>query len=69
VIAIQQGISKEKGREIVALVKQTKLKVQSQIQDEQVRVTGKNTDDLQTVIQLLKGKDLGVEMQFVNRRP
>jgi uncharacterized protein YajQ (UPF0234 family) len=69
VIAIQQGISKEKGREIVALVKQTKLKVQSQIQDEQVRVTGKNTDDLQEVIGLLKGKDLGVEMQFVNRRP
>ena len=69
VISIQQGISKEKGREIVALVKQTKLKVQSQIQDEQVRVTGKNTDDLQEVIGLLKGKDLGVEMQFVNRRP
>jgi len=68
VIAIQQGISKEKGREIIALVKQTKLKVQSQIQDEQVRVTGKNIDDLQEVIQLLKGKDLGVEMQFVNLR-
>jgi uncharacterized protein YajQ (UPF0234 family) len=68
VIAIQQGISKEKGREIVALVKQTKLKVQSQIQDEQVRVTGKNIDDLQDVIRLLKEKDLGVEMQFVNLR-
>ena len=67
-IAIQQGISKEKGREIVALVKQAKLKVQSQIQDEQVRVTGKNIDDLQEVIGLLKGKDLGVEMQFVNMR-
>ena len=67
-IAIQQGISKEKGREIVALVKQTKLKVQSQIQDEQVRVTGKSIDDLQEVIRLLKGKDLGVEMQFVNLR-
>jgi len=67
-ISIQQGISKEKGREIVALVKQTKLKVQSQIQDEQVRVTGKNIDDLQEVIRLLKGKDLGVEMQFVNMR-
>jgi hypothetical protein len=69
VIAIQQGISTEKGKEIVAIIKQTKLKVQSQIQDEQVRVTGKSTDDLQAVIQLLKGKDLGVEMQFVNRRP
>jgi uncharacterized protein YajQ (UPF0234 family) len=68
VITIQQGISKEKGREIVALVKQTKLKVQSQIQDEQVRVSAKNIDDLQSVIALLKGKDLGVEMQFVNMR-
>ncbi|MDA8123055.1 MAG: YajQ family cyclic di-GMP-binding protein [Deltaproteobacteria bacterium] len=68
-ITIQQGISKEKGREIVALVKGTKLKVQSQIQDEQVRVTGKNLDDLQEVIAMLKAKDLGVEMQFVNFRP
>ena len=69
VVTIQQGISKEKGREIVALVKETRLKVQSQIQEEQVRVTGKNIDDLQEVIRVLKGKDLGVEMQFVNRRP
>jgi hypothetical protein len=68
VISIQQGISKEKGREIVAIIKQTKLKVQSQIQDEQVRVTGKNIDDLQEVIRRLKGVDLGVEMQFVNLR-
>ncbi len=69
VVTIQQGISKEKGREIVALVKGTRLKVQSQIQDEQVRVTGKNIDDLQEVIALLKSKDLDVEMQFVNFRP
>ena len=68
VVTIQQGISKEKGREIVALVKETRLKVQSQIQEEQVRVTGKNIDDLQEVIRILKGKDLGVEMQFVNFR-
>jgi hypothetical protein len=68
VVTIQQGISKEKGREIVAIIKQTKLKVQAQIQDEQVRVTGKNIDDLQEVIRILKGKDLGVEMQFVNFR-
>ncbi|GAB4239391.1 MAG: YajQ family cyclic di-GMP-binding protein [Deltaproteobacteria bacterium] len=69
VISIQQGIPKEKGREIVALVKQTKRKVQPQIQDEQVRVTGKSIDDLQEVIRMLKGKDLGIEMQFVNLRP
>ena len=69
VITIQQGISKEKGREIIAIVKGTKLKVQSQIQDEQVRVTGKNINDLQEIIGLLKAQDLGVEMQFVNLRP
>ena len=70
VIAIQQGISKEKGREIVALVKQTKLKVQSQIQDEQVRVTGKNRDDLQSAIALLKERQdaIKVPMQFGNFR-
>jgi uncharacterized protein YajQ (UPF0234 family) len=67
-ISVQQGIPKEKGREIVALVKGTRLKVQSQIQEEQVRVTGKNINDLQEIIRLLKGKDLGVEMQFVNFR-
>jgi cyclic-di-GMP-binding protein len=68
IITIQQGISKEKGKEIIAVIKESKLKVQAQIQDEQVRVTGKNRDDLQDVIQLLKGKDLDVEMQFVNFR-
>jgi cyclic-di-GMP-binding protein len=68
IITIQQGISKEKGKEINAVIKETKLKVQSQIQDDQVRVTGKNIDDLQEVIKILKGKDLEVEMQFVNFR-
>ena len=68
VITIQQGISKEKGKEINNVIKETKLKVQSQIQDDQVRVTGKNIDDLQEIIQLLKGKDLGIELQFVNFR-
>jgi uncharacterized protein YajQ (UPF0234 family) len=68
VITIQQGISKEKGKEIIAVVKESKIKVQAQIQDDQVRVTGKNRDDLQETIQLLKGKDLGVELQFTNFR-
>jgi uncharacterized protein YajQ (UPF0234 family) len=67
-INVQQGISKEKGKEIIAVIKESKLKVQAQIQDDQVRVTGKNRDDLQDAIQLLKGKDLDVEMQFVNFR-
>ncbi len=68
IITVQQGISKEKGREINGVVKETKLKVQSQIQEDQVRVTGKNIDDLQEVIKILKGKDMGVELQFVNFR-
>ena len=67
-ITIQQGISKEKGKEIIAVIKETKLKVQGQIQDDQVRVTGKNIDDLQEIIKLLKNKDLGVELQFLNFR-
>jgi uncharacterized protein YajQ (UPF0234 family) len=67
-VTIQQGISKEKGKEIIAAIKESKVKVQAQIQDDQLRVTGKNRDDLQETIQLLKGKDLGVEMQFVNFR-
>jgi len=68
IITIQQGISKEKGKEINAIIKETKLKVQGQIQEDQVRVSGKNIDDLQEVIRLLKEKDLGVELQFVNLR-
>ena len=68
IITVQQGISKEKGKEIIAVIKESKLKVQAQIQDEQVRVTGKNRDDLQEAIAALKGKDLDVEMQFTNFR-
>ncbi|MDX2481264.1 MAG: YajQ family cyclic di-GMP-binding protein [Desulfuromusa sp.] len=65
---IVQGISKEQGKEIVKLIKEAKLKVQAQIMEDQVRVTGKKIDDLQEVIQLLKGKDLDVELQFENMR-
>lgn len=68
IINVQQGISKEKGKEIIAVIKEAKLKVQAQIQDEQVRVTGKNRDDLQEAIAALKGKDLDIEMQFTNFR-
>ena len=66
--AIVQGISKDKGKEIVKLIKETKLKVQAQIMEDQVRVNGKKIDDLQEVIQFLKGKDLGIELQFENMR-
>jgi uncharacterized protein YajQ (UPF0234 family) len=67
-IALQQGIPIDKAREIVKLVKETKLKVQAQIQEDQVRVSGKNRDDLQAVIALLREKDLGIAVQFVNYR-
>jgi uncharacterized protein YajQ (UPF0234 family) len=67
-ITVQQGISKEKGKEIIAAIKETKLKVQGQIQEDQVRVTGKSIDDLQEIIKMLKSRDLGVELQFVNFR-
>ena len=67
-IAIQQGIPMEKAKEIVRLIKDTKLRVQAQIQEDHVRVFGKNKDDLQAVIKLLRDRDLGIEMQFTNYR-
>ena len=67
-IKLQDGIPQEKAKEIVKIIKDEKLKVQSQIQGDQLRITGKNRDDLQAVIALLKEKDIGVDMQFVNYR-
>ena len=66
---INAGISSEKARAVNKAIKELGLKgIQSQTQGDQVRVTGKNRDDLQEAIALLKGKDLDVEMQFVNFR-
>jgi uncharacterized protein YajQ (UPF0234 family) len=67
-VLLQQGISSEKAKEIVKMIKDAKLKVQASIQADQVRVTGKKRDDLQTVIALLRDKDLGIAMQYVNFR-
>jgi len=69
VIAIQQGISTEKGKEIVAIIKQTKT--EGPVPDPGRAGPGDREEHRRSpgVIQLLKGKDLGVEMQFVNRRP
>jgi cyclic-di-GMP-binding protein len=67
-IAIVQGVSKEKGKELIKAIKDSKLKVQAQIMEDQVRVTGKKIDDLQEVIQMLKGQDFGVELQYINFR-
>ena len=67
-ITLQKGIPSEKAREIVKIIKGAKLKVQAAIQGDQVRVSGKNKDDLQSVMRLLKETDLGIDMQFTNYR-
>ncbi|HVT92862.1 MAG TPA: YajQ family cyclic di-GMP-binding protein [Bryobacteraceae bacterium] len=67
-ISLQQGIPIEKAREIVKLVKDSKKKVQASIQGDLVRVSGRDRDALQEVIQLLRGHDFGIDMQFTNYR-
>ena len=67
-IVIQQGIPIEKAREIVRLVKDSKVRVQVAIQEDQVRVSGKNRDDLQKIITLVKERDFGIALQFTNYR-
>jgi cyclic-di-GMP-binding protein len=67
-VVLTHGIDSDTARKIVKLVKETKLKVQSQIQGEQVRVTGKKRDDLQGVMALLKKAELGLPLQFTNFR-
>jgi uncharacterized protein YajQ (UPF0234 family) len=68
VAKIKDGIEVEKGRAIVQILKDSKIKVQASIQDSQVRVTGKNKDDLQAAIRAVREKDLGIELQIVNLR-
>ena len=66
---ILEGISQDKAKAIAKAVRDEKLKgVQTQIQGDQLRVTGKKKDDLQAVITLLKGRDFGVALQFTNYR-
>jgi cyclic-di-GMP-binding protein len=67
-IKLQQGISTEKARDIVKLIKDSKLKVQASIQGDLVRISGKDRDTLQQAIALLRGKDFGIDMQFTNYR-
>ena len=67
-ITFQAGIPGEKAKEIVKLLKDSKLKVQGAIQEDQVRVSGKNKDDLQAAIQAIKAKDFGLDLQFANFR-
>lgn len=67
-ITLQQGIPQEKAKEIVKLIKDTKLKVQASIQGDLVRVAGKDRDVLQEVIAALREHDFGIDMQFTNYR-
>ncbi|MFP5501180.1 MAG: YajQ family cyclic di-GMP-binding protein [Candidatus Sericytochromatia bacterium] len=68
VLTLRQGIDKDQAKKIIGLIKESKIKVQPQIQEDQIRVAGKNRDDLQAVIQLLKKADLDMDLQFINYR-
>jgi len=68
VVKIQQGIPTDKAKEVVKYIKEAKLKVQSSIQGETVRVSGKDRDTLQDVMARLKEKDFGIDMKFDNYR-
>ena len=67
-ISIQQGIPQNKGKEIIKFIKGLGRKVQGQMMDDQVRVSGKKKNDLQSVIAELKQKDFNIAMQFINYR-
>jgi cyclic-di-GMP-binding protein len=68
VITLRVGIDKDNARLLVKMIKDTKLKVQAQIMDDQVRVSGKNKDDLQAVMKMLRESDLKFAVQFTNYR-
>jgi hypothetical protein len=67
-LKVKEGIEADPARKIIGMIKDSKLKVQASIQDAQVRVSGKNRDDLQKVIQLVRGIELPIELQFNNFR-
>jgi uncharacterized protein YajQ (UPF0234 family) len=68
VITVQMGLDKEAAKQVTELIKQSKLKVQAQIMDDQVRVTAKSIDDLQATMRALKSAPLNVDLQFTNAR-
>ena len=67
-ITIRQGIDQESARKIIKLIKDSKTKVQSSIQGDKVRVTGKKRDDLQEIIRLLREANTGLPLQYINFR-
>ena len=68
VVSLQQGLSPERAKDITKLIKETKLKVQAEIQKDQVRVRAKKIDDLQAVISMLKEKDFDFHIEYINYR-
>jgi hypothetical protein len=66
IIDLQSGISKENAKLVTKMIKESKLKVNAQIQDEQIRVTAAKIDDLQSIIKLIKETDLDFPVQFTN---
>ncbi len=67
-VKVKEGIDSEPARKIVGAIKESKLKVQASIQEQQVRVTGKSKDDLQKAMQLVRGLGLDIEVSFTNFR-
>jgi len=67
-LKIKQGLEGNKAKEIILAIKSQGFKVQSQLQDRQIRVTGKKKDDLQAVIQFVRSRDFGVATKFKNFR-
>ena len=67
-VSLQEGIDRDRAKSINKMIKDKKLKVQSQIQGEQLRVTGKKIDDLQSVISMLKSADMDIALQYVNMK-
>lgn len=67
-VNVQQGVAQDAAKKMVKDIKDSKMKIQASIQGDQLRVTGKNRDDLQEAIQLLKSKDYGLPVQFTNFR-
>lgn len=68
VLTLKQGIAQDKAKQITSAVRDSKIKVKSEIRGEEIRVSGPKKDDLQATIQILRGKDFGIELQFINFR-
>ncbi len=68
IVTLQQGIPVEKSKQIAKLIKDSKMKVQAEIQKDQVRVRGKKIDDLQAAMKMIKEKDFDIHIEFINYR-